>query len=101
MANKATSTEGMSLPIIGMLVMGIGGAVVVSLQCEVIKYWPQPPSVAPYFGWDVGLIWGLVAGACFGPLIGFIADEKNYPDMATTSYEPRKVEQPAPEAAGH
>ncbi|MBX9687999.1 MAG: hypothetical protein K2X27_14935 [Candidatus Obscuribacterales bacterium] len=78
MAKKESNPEGMSLPMIGMLLMGGLGAVVVAAQCEVIKVWPLPVSVAPYFGGEVGFWWGLVVGAGVGALVGFIADEKHY-----------------------
>lgn len=81
MGKKETNGEGMSLPIIGMLLMGILGALMVAAQVEIIKYWPLPVSIAPYFGGDVGFWWGLIVGAPVGLLIGFIADEKNYPDQ--------------------
>ena len=81
MAKKESNPEGMSLPIIGMLLISVLAAVVVAAQCEVIKYWPLPVSIAPYFGGDVGFWWGLIVGAPVGLLIGFIADENNYPDQ--------------------
>lgn len=68
----------MSLPMIGMIVMGLGGAVSVGLSVEVIKVWPQPPSIAPYFGWNVGMWWGLIVGSLVGLYVGFIADESHY-----------------------
>ncbi len=73
--NKPTE---MSMPIIGMLLMAVLGAVVVAAQCEVIKVWPLPVSVAPYFGGDVGMWWGLIAGAVVGLMVGFVIDEKHY-----------------------
>lgn len=81
MAKKESSPEGMSMPIIGMLVIGLLSAVVVAAQVELIKYWPQPATTAAVFGGDVGFWWGLLVGAPVGLLIGFIADEKNYPDQ--------------------
>lgn len=80
MANKET-TSGMSSPVIGMLVMGVAGAIIVALQCAVIPYWPQPASVAPYFGWETGLWWGLIVGALVGLYVGFIVDEKHYDNL--------------------
>ena len=81
MVKKEKNPEGMSLPIIGMLLIGVLAAVVTAAQCEVIKYWPLPISVAPYFGGDVGFWWGLIAGAGVGLFVGFIADEKHYDDV--------------------
>lgn len=80
MANKET-TSGMSSPVIGMFVMGIAGAIIVALQVAVIPYWPQPASVAPVFGWDTGLWWGLIVGGLVGLYVGFIVDEKHYDDL--------------------
>lgn len=77
MVNKEPAAQ-MSMPIIGMLVMGILSAIIVSLQVAVVPYWPQPASVAPNFGWETGFWWGLVAGGLVGLYIGFILDEKNY-----------------------
>lgn len=68
----------MSLPVIGMCVMGIAGAIIVALQVAVVPYWPQPASVAPVFGWETGFWWGLIAGALVGLYLGFVLDEKNY-----------------------
>ncbi|MBX9724158.1 MAG: hypothetical protein K2X81_22310 [Candidatus Obscuribacterales bacterium] len=78
MAKKESKPEGMSLPIIGMLLLGVLGAVITAAQCEVIKYWPLPVSIAPYFGGEVGFWWGLVVGAVVGLFVGFISDEKHY-----------------------
>jgi hypothetical protein len=79
MAKKEDSKPGtISLPIIGMLLMGVFGALVVAAQCEVIKFWPLPASVAPCFGGDVGLWWGLIVGGMVGLFVGFVVDEKHY-----------------------
>lgn len=87
----AKEPEQMSMPILGMLVLGIAGAVTVAAQVEVINYWPQPVAVAPYFHWETGLLWGLIAGGAFGLIVGFIADEKHYPDMTHSGFaEPKK-----------
>ncbi len=81
MDKKDSKSEGLSLPIIGMLLFSVLGAVLVAAQVEVIKVWPLPVSVAPYFGGDVGFWWGLIAGAPVGLFVGFIADEKHYEDQ--------------------
>lgn len=68
----------MSLPLLGAIILGIGGAIVVGASAEVINFWPQPPSIAPYFGWEVGAWWGLVVGVVTGLIIGFITDDKHF-----------------------
>lgn len=78
MAKKDSKPQEMSLPVIGMLLMSVAAALIVAGQCEVIKYWPLPVSVAPYFGGDVGFWWGLLAGGAVGLFVGFISDEKHY-----------------------
>ncbi len=81
MATKEDSKKAaMSLPMVGMLLMGVTGAVLVALQTEVINVWPQPASVAPYFGWTEGIWWGLFSGGLVGWFVGFVADESHYPD---------------------
>ena len=79
MGKKESNSE-MSLPVIGMLLLGILGALIVAGQCEIINHWPQPVSIAPYFGGEVGFWWGLIIGSAVGLLIGFITDEKHYDD---------------------
>lgn len=78
MAEKDTSNKEMSLPILNMLLMGVLGAVMVAAQCEVIKVWPLPVSITPYFGGEVGFWWGLIVGGGVGLFVGFITDEKHY-----------------------
>ena len=58
--------------------MGVIGAIVSSLSFIVIRYWPVPASVAPYFGGRIGLVWGLVVGAVVGLIIGFLVDDKHF-----------------------
>lgn len=77
MAKKDTKDE-VSMPVAGMVVVGVGGALVTSASCEAIKYWPLPVSVTPYFGWQEGLAWGLVVGALVGLVIGYLMDEKYF-----------------------
>lgn len=77
---KSESNSEMSLPIIGMLIMAPLGAVVVGAQMEVVNFWPLPVSIAPYFGAEVGVWWGLVVGALVGLFVGYIADERHYDD---------------------
>jgi hypothetical protein len=75
---KDSGSKEVSLPVVGMLLLGVLAAVVVAAQCEVIKFWPQPASVAPYFGPDLGVWWGLIAGGFVGLCVGFVVDDKNY-----------------------
>lgn len=76
-----SKSEGMSLPMLGMIIMAVTGAIVVGLGCKIINYWPLPASVIPYFGGKIGACWGLVVGAATGLFVGFIANEANYPDQ--------------------
>lgn len=78
------NSEGMSLTMLGMVLMALAGAVVVGLGCKVINFWPLPASVIPYFGGKIGACWGLVVGAATGLFVGFIADESNYPDQVSS-----------------
>lgn len=78
--NDDSKKGGLSLPTTGMLLLGIAGAVIVGVQTEVINFWPLPPSVAPYFGWQEGIWWGLFGGGVTGWFVGYIADESRYPD---------------------
>ncbi len=57
--------------------MGICGAIIVSACFVVIRYWPVPVSVAPYFGGRMGLVWGAVVGSLVGLCIGYLVDDKN------------------------
>jgi hypothetical protein len=47
----------------------------------VIRVWPQPASVAPYFGGRIGLIWGLVVGALFGLILGYLVDDAHFAEI--------------------
>jgi hypothetical protein len=84
---KIQQTEGMSVPILGMLVMAIAGGLLVGSSFVAITAWPQPISVAPFFEdnlFGTGFAWGFIVGAFFGWLIGFLTDEKHFSDV---SYE--------------
>lgn len=61
-----------------MVALGALGGVVVWACFEVINYWPQPVSVAPYFGGDTGFIWGVIVGAFHGLCLGFITDDSHF-----------------------
>lgn len=77
-AKKHAESSGPSLALKAMVIMAILGALVAGLSFEIIKYWPLPQSVEPYFGFTEGMWWGLLAGAGFGWVIGFITDENKY-----------------------
>lgn len=72
--------NGMSVPIAGMWFTAILSAVVVGASFAVIPYWPQPPSVAPYYTWEVGAFWGLVVGGITGLVIGYLTDDRHFGD---------------------
>jgi len=76
--SPANNENGLSMPLTGMLLMGVTSAVVVSACFIVVRHWPLPVSVAPYFGGRIGLVWGLVAGAIIGLIIGYLVDEKHF-----------------------
>lgn len=75
---KKTNDTSPSLPIAGMVIMGILSAVVIGASFDVIRVWPQPQSVEPYFGFEVGAWWGLIVGAVVGLVIGFLTDDKHF-----------------------
>jgi ABC-type uncharacterized transport system permease subunit len=70
----------LSLPMIGMIMLGLTGAIVTSASFYVINYWPLPVSIAPYYGPGEGFAWGLVAGGICGWVIGFLVDDKHFSD---------------------
>ncbi len=80
MTSKKDTTSQLSMPVIGMLLMGASGAVVTALSFKLMHYWPLPVSVSPYFGGKAGLVWGLVVGAISGLAIGFLIDERHFSD---------------------
>ncbi len=79
MAAKQENT-GMGLPTAAMLLLGILGAVLSGASFEVIKYWPLPTSVTPYFGFWDGFAWGGVVGGVSGLVIGFLTDDSHFSD---------------------
>jgi tetrahydromethanopterin S-methyltransferase subunit C len=80
MAKKEVVKNGIGLPSAAMVVIGLAGALVSGLSFLVIQYWPLPVSVAPYFGFRQGALWGLVVGAVFGLILGFLTDDSHFQD---------------------
>lgn len=78
MAKKTEMRSGPSLALNAMVIMAVLGALVSGFSFEIIKYWPLPQSIEPYFGFTEGMWWGLFAGAGFGWVIGFITDENKF-----------------------
>ena len=81
MAKKEVVVKnGPGLPSAAMVVIGVLSAIVVSASFVVIRYWPLPVSVAPYFGARQGAMWGLVVGAICGLVLGFLTDDSHFPE---------------------
>jgi hypothetical protein len=79
MASKTTANgSSMSFPTATMIFCSIVSAFISGGSFWLIKYWPLPQSVEPYFGFDVGCIWGAVIGAVFGFILGFLTDERHF-----------------------
>ncbi|HEY9678123.1 MAG TPA: hypothetical protein V6C76_08935 [Drouetiella sp.] len=83
MAEKKVAKSGWGLPSAAMVVVAILGAIVSGLSFKVIQYWPLPVSVAPYFGFREGALWGLVVGAVMGLVLGFLTDDSHFPESET------------------
>jgi hypothetical protein len=80
MASKVSaSQELLPFPVQVGLALGIVGGIIVALSFWIINYWPQPASVAPYFGARIGFVWGAVVGFSFGCILGFLCDDKHFP----------------------
>lgn len=82
MADKKKDENGLGLPVTMMLIFGLAGAIVVPLCFEVIKVWPQPVSVVPYFGWKTALWWGLIVGGLNGLVLGFLNDDSHFQQVS-------------------
>ncbi len=82
MADKKNDkkSNGLSMPVAGMLILGVLGALVSGASFEVIKFYPTPVAVTPYFGFDVGAIWGAVVGVICGGILGYLVDDNNFSD---------------------
>ena len=78
MAKKEDTPHGLTFPTQAMCVMAIFSAIIVGASFEVIKFWPQPQSVEPYFDWTVGWIWGAVMGGFSGFVLGFLTDDNHF-----------------------
>lgn len=80
MTGKKDTASQLSMPVIGMLLLGTTGALITALSFKVVCYWPLPVSVSPYFGGKAGLVWGLIVGAISGLAIGFLVDDRHFSD---------------------
>ena len=78
MAARNATKSPASFPVAAMIVIAIIAALVSGASFYVIKYWPLPASVAPYFGFQTGAVWGLVVGAISGLVLGFCTDETHF-----------------------
>ncbi len=70
--------EVFSLPVLATVVIGILTGIVSGASFVIIKYWPLPASVAPYFGFKEGFVWGAVIGGVSGLVLGFLTDDKHF-----------------------
>lgn len=77
---KDKKDEPISNALLAMMVCSVVGAVMVAASFWVINYWPLPVAVAPYYDWNVGLLWGFIVGGSFGWVIGWMTDEKHFND---------------------
>ncbi len=78
---KKQQEHGLSFPTTAMIVISIVSALIVGLSFEVIKVWPQPQSVEPYFGFfDGGWMWGACIGGVSGFVLGFLTDDRHFMD---------------------
>ena len=83
MASNTITKTGSTFPVAAMIVIAIIAAVVSGASFYIIKYWPLPASVAPYFGFKIGALWGLVVGAVSGLVLGFCTDDNHFLDAPT------------------
>jgi hypothetical protein len=78
MTPKKVEKTGSSFPLQAAFYMAILGAVVVGFSFEVIKYYPLPASVDPYFDGWTGSIWGAIVGAISGLVLGYLTDDNHF-----------------------
>lgn len=78
MAKNTTVTPSIHKATVAMVIFAVLGALVSGGSFEIIKIWPQPVSVAPYFGWQVGSVWGLVVGGVVGFILGYLTDDQHF-----------------------
>jgi hypothetical protein len=71
-------SDGPSMPLVGAIVMAAISALVVGFSFVVIKFWPQPASVSPAFGFAGGAWWGIIVGGLAGFILGFLTDDKHF-----------------------
>ncbi len=75
---KVEKNDGPNLPLNACFIMAIAAAVIVGASFEVIKFYPLPVSVDPYFDGITGGWWGLVVGAVTGLVLGYLTDDKYF-----------------------
>jgi len=78
MAPKDKADKELSMPVVGMLLLGAAGGIVTAASFGVINQWPVPVGTSPYFGASGGLVWGTVVGALMGLVLGFLLDDKYF-----------------------
>jgi hypothetical protein len=81
MAKNESNPSGLSMPILGMIIIGSLSALVVGFSFVIISYWPLPASVAPALDFSQGLTWGAVVGCISGFVLGFLVDEKHFTEQ--------------------
>ncbi|MBA3995142.1 MAG: hypothetical protein C0469_16610 [Cyanobacteria bacterium DS2.3.42] len=78
MTPKKVEKTGSSFPLVASFYMALTGAVVVGFSFEVIKYYPLPASVDPYFDGFTGAAWGAIVGAITGLVLGYLTDDNHF-----------------------
>jgi hypothetical protein len=78
MAKNEDVQQDLPFPLYVGVMVGVVGGLLVGASCVLINYWPQPASVAPYFGFREGFVWGAVVGFAFGMILGFLTDDKHF-----------------------